>query len=64
MSHVLNFEGYDNLYPNATMEDAHVPPPHPVSRCEYGEEAHVKQSRPLSTVAHAYYCCRYTVVSV
>jgi hypothetical protein len=46
------------------MEDAHVPPPRPVLRCEHGEEAHVKQSRHPSTAARAYYSCRYTVVSI
>jgi hypothetical protein len=46
------------------MEDALVPPPRPVLKCEHGEEAHVKQSRYLSMTAHAYYFCRYTVVSI
>jgi hypothetical protein len=46
------------------MEDDPVPLPRPVLRCEHGEEAHVKQSKHLSMVARAYYCCRYTVVSI
>jgi hypothetical protein len=46
------------------MEDAPVPPPRPIPRCEHDEEAHVKQSRHPSTIARAYYCCRYTVVSI
>jgi hypothetical protein len=46
------------------MDDAPVPPPLPVLRCEHGLKAHVKQSRHLSTVARAYNCCRYTVVSI
>jgi hypothetical protein len=46
------------------MEDAPVPPPRPISRCDHGEEAHVKQSRYLLMTTRAYYCCRYTVVSI
>jgi hypothetical protein len=46
------------------MEDAPVPPPHPVLRCDHDEEAHVKQSRYPSMIARAYYCCHYTVVSI
>jgi hypothetical protein len=46
------------------MDDAHVPPPLPRPRYEHGVEADVKQSRHLSTVAHAYYCCHYTLVSI
>jgi hypothetical protein len=46
------------------MDDALIPPPLPVPRCEHGLEAHVKQSRHTSTVARAYYCCRYTIVSI
>jgi hypothetical protein len=46
------------------MEDAPVPPSRPVLRCGHNEEAHVKQSRYPSTVTHAYYYCRYTVVSI
>jgi hypothetical protein len=40
------------------MEDA------PVLRCEHSEEAHVKQSRYPSMTDRAYYCCRYTVMSI
>jgi hypothetical protein len=46
------------------MEDAPLPPPRPVLRCDHGEQANVKQSRYLSTTAHAYYCFLYTVVSI
>jgi hypothetical protein len=46
------------------MDDAPVPPHLLVSRCEHGLEAHVKQSRNPSMTVHAYYCCRYTVVSI
>jgi hypothetical protein len=46
------------------MDDAPIPRPLPVSRCEHGVKAHVKQSSHSSTAARAYYCCRYTVVSI
>jgi hypothetical protein len=46
------------------MNDASVPPPLSVLRCEHGVEAHVKQSRHPSMAARAYYCCRYMVVSI
>jgi hypothetical protein len=46
------------------MDDAFIPPPLPVLRCEHGVEANVKQSRHPSTAARAYYCCRYTLVSI
>jgi hypothetical protein len=46
------------------MDDAPVPLPLPVLRCEHGIEAHVKQSSHPSMTAHAYYYCRYTVVSI
>jgi hypothetical protein len=55
------FESCDTQTP--TMDDAPVPPPLPILRCEHGVEAHVKQSRHPLTAASAYYCCRYTVVS-
>jgi hypothetical protein len=32
-------------YPNSTMDDAPIPSPLPVLRCEHDVEAHVKQSR-------------------
>jgi hypothetical protein len=38
--------------------------PFPLLRYEHGVEVHVKQSRHLSTAARAYYCCRYTLVSI
>jgi hypothetical protein len=46
------------------MDDAPVPPPLPIPRCEHGIEVHVKQSRHLSTAARAYYYCCYMVVSI
>jgi hypothetical protein len=46
------------------MDDTPVPSPLPILRCEHSIEAHVKQSRHLSTAARAYYYCRYTVVSI
>jgi hypothetical protein len=46
------------------MEDASVPPPRPIPRCDHVEEAHMKQSRYLMIAARAYYCCRYTVVTI
>jgi hypothetical protein len=46
------------------MDDALVPLPHSVPRCDHSEEAHVKQSRYPSMNARANYCCRYTVVSI
>jgi hypothetical protein len=46
------------------MDDAPVPPPLHILRCEHSLEAHVKQSRHPSTPARAYYCCRYTVVNI
>jgi hypothetical protein len=46
------------------MDDAPVLLPLPILRCERGLEAHVKQSRHLSTAAHAYYCygCEYLII--
>jgi hypothetical protein len=38
------------------MEDTPVPPPHPILRCDHGEETHVKQFR--------YPYDRYTIVSI
>jgi hypothetical protein len=38
--------------------------PFSVPRCEHGVESHVKQFRHPSMAAHAYYYCRYTVVSI
>jgi hypothetical protein len=38
------------------MDDAPIPPPLLIPRCEHGVEAHVKQSKHLLTVARAYYC--------
>jgi hypothetical protein len=46
------------------MEDAPVPLPRPILRCDHDEEAHVKKSRYLMTTVHAYYCCRYMIVSI
>jgi hypothetical protein len=46
------------------MEDAPVSSPRPVLRCDHDEEAHVKQSRYTSMATRAYYCSRYTVVSI
>jgi hypothetical protein len=46
------------------VEDAPVPPPRPILRCDHGEEAQMKQSRYPSTAARAYYYCHYTIVSI
>jgi hypothetical protein len=46
------------------MEDALVPPPRPIPRCEHDEEVHVKQSRHTLAAARAYYYCHYTIVSI
>jgi hypothetical protein len=46
------------------MDDTPVPLPLPILRCEHGLEAHMKQSSHLSMAARAYYCHRYTVVSI
>jgi hypothetical protein len=46
------------------MDDAPITLSLPVLRYEHGLEAHVKQSRHMSTAAHTYYCCRYTIVSI
>jgi hypothetical protein len=64
--HVVWYEFWrlGKTYPNTTMEEAPVPPPRSVPRCDHGEEAHVKQSRYLSMAFRAYYCCRCTVVSI
>jgi hypothetical protein len=42
---------------NTSCPDALVPPQFLIPRCEHHKEAHVKQSRHPSTIAHAYYCC-------
>jgi hypothetical protein len=46
------------------MEDAPVPPPRPILRCDHNEETHVKQSRYLLMAARAYYYYHYMVVSI
>jgi hypothetical protein len=46
------------------MDDAPVPPPLSILRCEHSVETHVKQSRHPSMAARAYYFCRYTLVSI
>jgi hypothetical protein len=38
------------MYSNTSCEDATIPSPRPVPRCDHGEEAHVKQSRHPTTV--------------
>jgi hypothetical protein len=43
------------------MEDALVPLPCPILRCDHSEEAHVQQTRYPLTTTHVYYCCHYTV---
>jgi hypothetical protein len=64
--HVVIYEFWrlGKTYPNTTIEDAPIPLPRLVLRCDHGEEAHVKQYRYPSMSARAYYCCRYTVVSI
>jgi hypothetical protein len=52
-----------NEYVNTSCPDALVPPHFLIPRCEQRKEAHVKQSRHLSTVARAYYYCPYKSVS-
>jgi hypothetical protein len=55
---------YDrNDYVDTSCPDASVSPHLPIMRCEHRKEAHVKQSRHLSTTAHAYYCYPYKSVS-
>jgi hypothetical protein len=51
-------------YPNTSLEDAPDPPACPILRCDHGKEAHLKQSRYLTTAAHAYYFCCYKIVSI
>jgi hypothetical protein len=46
------------------MVDVLVPPSRPILRCDHGEEAHVNQSRYLTMVTRAFYCYRYTIVSI
>jgi len=50
-------------YPDVTCDDALVPPPLPIPKCDHDEEAHVKQSRHPSTASRAYYCCPKKSVS-
>jgi hypothetical protein len=64
MSYDLNSEGSKKTYPNVSLEDASVPPPHLISRCDHDKDAHVKQSRYPTMVTHAYYCCPYKIVSI
>jgi hypothetical protein len=64
LTNVIRYDFLRLRYPNSTMDDASVPLPLPVLRCEYDAEAHVKQSRHPSTAARAYYYCHYTVVSI
>jgi hypothetical protein len=45
------------------LVDGPVPPHFPILRCDHDEEAHVKQSRQPSVVAHTFYCCPYKSVS-
>jgi hypothetical protein len=55
---------YDrNEYMNTSCPDGPIPPHFPILRYDHHEEAHVKQSRHPSTVAHAYYYCPYKSVS-
>jgi hypothetical protein len=67
MSYDLNFVidiPYDrNDYADTSCPDALAPPHLPILRCEQRKEAHAKQSRHPSMVAHAYYCCLYKIVS-
>jgi hypothetical protein len=51
-------------YSSTSLEDALVPPPHPVSRCDHREEAHVNQFRYPMIATGAYYCCCYKIVSI
>jgi hypothetical protein len=39
-----------NEYANTSYPDAPVPPHFPIPRCEHRKEAHIKQSRHLSTI--------------
>jgi hypothetical protein len=53
-----------NDYADTSCPDgAPVPPYLSILRCEHRKEAHIKQSRHLSTPARAYYCCPYKSVS-
>jgi hypothetical protein len=55
---------YDrNDYADTSCPDASIPPHLPILRYEHRKEAYVKQSRHLSTIARAYYCCPYKSVS-
>jgi hypothetical protein len=55
---------YDrNDYEDTRCSDAPVPPHLPIPRCEHHKEAHVKQSRHLSTVTRGYYYFPYKSVS-
>jgi hypothetical protein len=60
----FEFSRLGKSYPNTTSSNTHVPPPRPALRCDYSEEAHVKQSRHPTMAARAYYCCRYKIVSI
>jgi hypothetical protein len=55
---------YDrNEYANTSCSDAPVPLHFPILRCDHHKEAHIRQSRYMSTSAHTYYCCPYNSVS-
>jgi hypothetical protein len=58
MSYDLNFV-IDIPYDRNALAPPHLP----ILRCEHRKEAHAKQSRHPSMVAHAYYCCLYKIVS-
>jgi hypothetical protein len=62
--HLYEFSSEGKEYPNTSYKDVPVSPHFLVSRCDNGEEAHVKQSIHLTAAARAYYCCHYKSVNI